>query len=276
MTQTEYEQSKRRLEEQRRAGVELVERAYEAQIRALELVWRLQGGAATLPLPAAAVAAAPSPLPPPVSPRKTPHKLGAEVMADVQARLPELPEVFTQHDLCQALGYQPDRAVLYRVLRRSSGTRPSSWNPTASGGGPRRIAKPEPSIRRGPREGWNPRESIRSLLPDIRSGFSLDLRGLRSGATPVASIRPALRRDPRPRTANRTGFPFNGTGFRPNHSSERLNGCAERTVRSAVPCEICGVRLNGRGFRFARSAVRLNAKGFRFARCPVRTNRISV
>jgi len=120
MTQTEYEQSKRRLEEQRRAGVELVERAYEAQIRALELVWMLQGGAGSLPLPAAAVAAvaaAPSPLPPPVSPQRPPHKLGAEVMEDVHARLPELPEVFTQHDLCQALGYQPDRAVLYRVLR---------------------------------------------------------------------------------------------------------------------------------------------------------------
>ena len=43
--------------------------------------------------------------------------MGVEVMADVQSRLPELPEVFTKHDLCQALGYQPDRAVLYRVLR---------------------------------------------------------------------------------------------------------------------------------------------------------------
>jgi hypothetical protein len=107
----------RRLEEQRRAGVELVERAYEAQVRALELVWMLQGGAGTLPLPVATVAAAPSPLPPPVSPQKPRHKLGAEVMTDVHAKLPELPEVFTQHDLCQALGYQPDRAVLYRVLR---------------------------------------------------------------------------------------------------------------------------------------------------------------
>src|SRR6185369_3542044 len=42
--------------------------------------------------------------------------LGVEVMADVQSRLPELPEVFSRHDLCQALGYHPDRALLYRVL----------------------------------------------------------------------------------------------------------------------------------------------------------------
>ena len=38
-------------------------------------------------------------------------------MADVEARLPELPEVFVQHDLCQALGYRPESAVLYRVPR---------------------------------------------------------------------------------------------------------------------------------------------------------------
>lgn len=120
MTQSEYEQSKRRLEEQRRTGIELVERAYEAQIRALELVWMLQGGAGTLTLPAGAVAAAPPPAPPPPPdpPAKPSHKLGAEVMEDVQARLLELPEVFTRQDLCQVLGYQPDRAVLYRVLQR--------------------------------------------------------------------------------------------------------------------------------------------------------------
>jgi hypothetical protein len=121
MTQSEYEQSKRRLEEQRRAGVELVERAYEAQVRALELVWMLQGGTGTPIPPAVAVVAAPhppAPPPPPVPPERPPRKLGEEVMEDVQARLPELPEVFTQYDLCQALGYQPDRGVLYRVLKK--------------------------------------------------------------------------------------------------------------------------------------------------------------
>ena len=36
MTDSEYEQLKKHLEEQRRIGMDLVERAYEAQIRALE------------------------------------------------------------------------------------------------------------------------------------------------------------------------------------------------------------------------------------------------
>ena len=98
-----------------------------------------------------------------------------------------------------------------------------------------------------------------------RGRFSLTGRGLRSGSTPVASNRSALRRDPEPRKANRTGFPFIGTGFRLNRfaepsvrSAERMTGCAERMDRSAVPCKICGERLNGRGFRFARFPVRTN------------------
>ena len=42
MTHNQYEQHKRRLEEQLRAGIQLLEAAYQAQIRALELVWTLQ------------------------------------------------------------------------------------------------------------------------------------------------------------------------------------------------------------------------------------------
>ncbi len=115
MTQTEYEQSRHRLEEQRRSGVELVERAYEAQIRALELVWMLQGGVGTLPLPARTVAPAPHSPPPLEMPRR---KRGPEVEEDVRARLSELPEVFTRRDVCRVLGYEPDRAVLHRVLKK--------------------------------------------------------------------------------------------------------------------------------------------------------------
>ena len=148
----------------------------------------------------------------------------------------------------------------------------SSLNPMASGGSPRGIARPEPSFRRSPREGWNPHQSIRPLLADIRSGFSLNPCGPRSGSTAVASIRPALRCDPKPRKANRTGFPFIetgfpfiGTGFRLNrsaepsvHTAERMNGCAERSNRTGVPSKICGERLNARGFRLVRSPVRTN------------------
>ena len=116
MTQNEYEQSRQRLEEQRRAGVELVERAYEAQIRALELVWMLQGGAGTLPLPTRAVVAAAPPSPPP--PEQPRRRKGPEVEDDVYSRFWDLPEVFTRRDVCRVLGYEPDRAVLHRVLKK--------------------------------------------------------------------------------------------------------------------------------------------------------------
>ncbi len=136
---------------------------------------------------------------------------------------------------------------------------------TASGGSSRAIARPEPGIRRGPREGWNPRKSIRPSRPDIRSGSLLNPRDLRSGLTAVASNRTALAGDPQPEKANRTGFPFIGTEFRPSRTAEpsvrtaeRMNGCAERSNRTAVPSKIRGGRLNARGFPFARSPVRTN------------------
>jgi hypothetical protein len=116
MTQNEYEQSKQRLEEQRRTGVELVERACEAQMRALELVWMLQGGAGSTALPAgAAVAAAP---PPAAQPQP---KKGPEVEDDVYSQFWKLPEVFTRRDVCRMLGYEPDRAVLHRILKKLLG-----------------------------------------------------------------------------------------------------------------------------------------------------------
>jgi hypothetical protein len=111
MTQAEYEHSKQRLEEQRRAGVELVERAYEAQMRALELVWMLQGGTA----PASTAPASPAPPAPPEQPQR---RKGPEVEDDVYSQYWKLPEVFTRRDVCRVLGYEPDRGVLHRVLKR--------------------------------------------------------------------------------------------------------------------------------------------------------------
>ena len=116
MTQAEYEQSKQRLQEQRRAGVELVERACEAQMRALELVWMLQGGTGAAALPAGVVAAAPAPPAPAPPPEQ--RRRGPEVEKDVEVRFSDLPESFTRRDVCRVLGYEPDRGVLHRVLKK--------------------------------------------------------------------------------------------------------------------------------------------------------------
>jgi hypothetical protein len=118
MTQAEYNLSKQRLEEQRRDGVALVERAYEAQMRALELVWMLQGGTGSAAFPAGVVAAAPAPSAPPAPVEQPQRRRGPEVEDDVYEKLWELPEVFTRRDVCRVLGYEPDRAVLHRVLKK--------------------------------------------------------------------------------------------------------------------------------------------------------------
>jgi hypothetical protein len=116
MTRDEYEHSKLRLEEQRRSGVELVEAAYQAQIRALDLVWMLQGGVGPVAFSSGATPPAPAPAPAPPAERPR-RRSGPEVDDDVRAAFPRLPERFTRREVCEALGYEPDRGALYRVLQ---------------------------------------------------------------------------------------------------------------------------------------------------------------
>lgn len=118
MTREQYEQRKRRLEEQLQAGIQLLESAHQVQIRALDLVWMLQAEetsaeAVRTEAVAASSPVAPAPLPAPLPRRRTP----GEVTEDILAALPSLPDTFTRGDVCDALGYEPDRALLYRILQ---------------------------------------------------------------------------------------------------------------------------------------------------------------
>ncbi|HSS76720.1 MAG TPA: hypothetical protein VLV54_08235 [Thermoanaerobaculia bacterium] len=127
MTRDEYEQHKRRLDEELRTGVELLETAHQYQLRALQLVWVVVGGDGVEipPLPAVAlspvaskplptVPALPAPLPAPPKPaRRGPW----ELHNDVVDALENVPEIFTRNDICQVIGYEPDRGSLYRVLQ---------------------------------------------------------------------------------------------------------------------------------------------------------------
>jgi hypothetical protein len=118
MTREDYEEQKRRLAEQHRALLEMVETAHQFQLRALEIVWRMmsgEGSAESLLPPAAPRLAAAAP-PPPAPPPKQRQKAG-ELYHDVVAALPGLPEPFTQEDVCGAIGYTPDRGSLYRTLQ---------------------------------------------------------------------------------------------------------------------------------------------------------------
>lgn len=129
MTQEQYERRKARLDEQLRAGVELLESAHRAQMRALDLVWMMQaeeGSAETEPTSENP----PAPLPEPPRRRRAP-----EVDAGVRAALPRLPATFTRGDVCEALGYEPDRTALYRTLQNL--TREGTIRVESPGGGQR-------------------------------------------------------------------------------------------------------------------------------------------
>lgn len=116
MNRNEYERIRTRLEEQRRTGIALVESAYQAQIRSVDLVWRLQGeegdSAFEDLVPAAPTNQAPLP---PAVPRQ---RSAPDVDEDVRAVFPRLPQSFTRNDVCKALGYEPYRGALYRSLQK--------------------------------------------------------------------------------------------------------------------------------------------------------------
>ena len=118
MTQNEYEHYRRRLDEQLASGIELLKAAHAQQVHALELVWKMGSSeesvraATPAPVPQAPTAAA-APAQPP-----RPSRRGAgELICAVEAALPSLPEVFDRKAVIQALGYEPDRGSLYRVLQ---------------------------------------------------------------------------------------------------------------------------------------------------------------
>jgi hypothetical protein len=112
MTRDEYERRKVRLKEQLQAGVGLLESAYQAQVRALDLVWMLQAEESA--------AGAPAPGVPAQRPAAgVPWRRGAsEVDDDVREGFGRLPETFTRGDVCAVLGYEPDRGALYRSLQQ--------------------------------------------------------------------------------------------------------------------------------------------------------------
>ncbi len=126
MTREEYEERKRRLDEQLRSGVELLEIAHRQQVRALDLVWSTTAeGDVALPRltmeippqvrPPAAVPAPPGPPPRPA------RRAAWELYRDVKAALAHVPEIFDRNHMCQALGYEPDRGSLYRALQELKG-----------------------------------------------------------------------------------------------------------------------------------------------------------
>lgn len=133
MTRDEYEARKRRLEDELRSGMELLQAAFQTQFRALEMVWM---GASGEPVSIPQAAPAPAAAPPPVAPEaKRPRRSVGEVYTDLLTALAEPPG-----DL-RPRGYLPRdrlRARPRRSLPAPEGAGPGRDSP---GRGPRRRAK---------------------------------------------------------------------------------------------------------------------------------------
>jgi hypothetical protein len=123
MTPQELEQRKRLLEEQRRAGHQLVEASYHHQLRTLELAWMAAGmmTGSSLEISMAAVPqlpppAAPTPAPPAEPPRR--RRQAWEFLDAVEEALDRVPEIFDRNDLHREIGEMPDRGTLSRTLQK--------------------------------------------------------------------------------------------------------------------------------------------------------------
>ena len=111
MDLAEYQRLRRQLDDELRAGIEMLQAGYQAKVAALGEFWAPQAEAPAQP-------AAPAPPPSaPAAPEEPVQRLEpGELLADIELALAKVGEVFRKNDLCAALGYEPQRSTLHRVL----------------------------------------------------------------------------------------------------------------------------------------------------------------
>jgi len=156
MTRDEYEERKRRIEAQLGAGIELLEAACRQQLRALDLVWMTTAeedvafpamppepfGPTPVPAPTS-LPPATSPAPPQVKPpsNRPQRRASWQLIEDVEKALADVPKVFDRNDICDALGYEPDRGSLYRILQELIGEGILTLEGRGAGKNPSRYRK---------------------------------------------------------------------------------------------------------------------------------------
>jgi hypothetical protein len=114
MNQAEYQRHRRQLDEELRAGIEMLQAGHRAKVEALDARWEEppEETLASEPEP-------PAPPPEPTAPAPQPRRerrRGGEVQADVEAALEKVGTEFLKRDILQALGYEPHRTSLHRAL----------------------------------------------------------------------------------------------------------------------------------------------------------------
>ena len=125
MTDEEYEERRRALEEELRSDLALIHAAHEARVRSLDRLRRL-----ALEENESAVGSRPGKQrhdgtgttaeaepPAPAASRKPASPPGA-FLNDLEAILSELPEVFDKKDVVRLVGYEPTHSTFFRALAR--------------------------------------------------------------------------------------------------------------------------------------------------------------
>jgi hypothetical protein len=121
----EYQHLRRQLDEELRAGIEMLQAGHRAKVEALDARWQEPaeqiGPVGAASEPAVADAAAPEPAVPeapvPVPPEQVSKRRAAwEVFSDVQKALAAVGEEFGTNDLLRAMPYTPHRSSLHRAL----------------------------------------------------------------------------------------------------------------------------------------------------------------
>lgn len=146
MTRDEYERHLRRLEEQLRVGIELLQASYRHQVGAVELIWRMTNGEGvpvpSLPAETVGMPQAQEGVRPPAAPARPSRRGAGALYEEILDVLPRVPEIFDIRHLREALGYSPHRGSLHRALQeleeegflsaevRGSGKTPTSYRKT--------------------------------------------------------------------------------------------------------------------------------------------------
>ena len=115
MNQAEYQRRRRQLDEELRAGIEMLQEGHRTKVEALDSLWLrvAEETPESPPIPSAPSAPEPaSPVPPAPQERRE----AGGLREDVEAALAEVGDEFEKRDICRALGYTPKRTSLHRTL----------------------------------------------------------------------------------------------------------------------------------------------------------------
>jgi len=111
LNRAEYQRLRRQLDEELRAGIEMLRAGHRAKVEALEALW----DEPSVEVPASRPAA-PSPGEGPVRQPPEGRRTPGEIRAEVEAAMARLGDGFERGDLCRAMGYEPHRSSLHRVI----------------------------------------------------------------------------------------------------------------------------------------------------------------